>query len=254
VAVGRRDPGAGRALDAVPRLPAAATAVVRRGVGARLGTQQGSRVALPALVLLKWPALVTLGVTLLRLAGERLGWSEDWFSRLPGGGLSPVGITWLVPFVGLYCGWLLQRRGARPPALGLALGVPLGVLVAAPAVPWLVNRLHETTWTLHLAAWGLASLFAALLAATAWPPLGRLLAAYALLARAPVVLLMALAMWRRWGTHYDAAPPGFPPMSVLERWLWTGLLPQATIWVAFTIAVGAVFGVLGWLAASRLSR
>ncbi len=254
MAVGRRDPGAGRTLDAVPRLPVAARAVARRGPSAGAGAQEGRSAALPALKLLKWPALVTLGVTLLRFAGERLGWSEDWFSRLPGGGMSPVGIVWLVPLVGLYCGWVLQRRGLRPPALGLALGVPLGVLVVTPALPWLVNRLHETTWTLHLAAWGLASLFAALLAATAWPPLGRLLVVYALLARLPVALLMALAMYRRWGTHYDAAPPGFPPMSVLGRWLWTGLLPQATIWVAFTVAVGALFGVLGWLAASRLAR
>ena len=48
-----------------------------------------------------WPALLTLGVTLVRLLGERLGWSPFLFSRLPGGGLSPLGITWLAPLVGI---------------------------------------------------------------------------------------------------------------------------------------------------------
>ncbi len=251
--VGRRDPGAGRALDAVPRLPVAARAA-RRETAPRTGGPEVRQAALPALSLLKWPALATLAVTLVRFGGERLGWSPYWFSRQPGGGLSPIGIVWLIPLVGLYCGWLLQRRGLRPPSLGLALGMPLCALAATPVLPWLLNRLHQTTWTLHLAAWGLASALAALLAAMTWPPLGRLLVVYAALARVPVAVLMALAMWRRFGTHYDAVPPGFPPVSLLERWLWTGLLPQATIWVAITVAVGAVFGVLGWLLASRLSR
>jgi hypothetical protein len=159
-----------------------------------------------------------------------------------------------VPLVGLYCGWQLQRRGFRPSSLGLALGVPLGALALAPALPWLANRVHETTWTLHLTAWALSSLFLLALAATAWPSLGRLLAVYALLARGPVVLVMAAAIWRRWGTHYDVPPPGFPPMTMLQRWIWIGLVPQATIWVALTVAIGAVFGVLGWLAASWRAR
>ena len=52
------------------------------------------------------------------------------------------------------------------------------------------------------------------------------------------LLVMALAIWRSWGTHYDAPPPGFPAPRRWRRWLWTGLLPQTTIWVAFTLAVG----------------
>jgi hypothetical protein len=190
--------------------------------------------------------LLTLAVTLLRLFGELRGWSPDWFSPLPGGGLARVGIAWLVPLVGGWCGWRLYRLGLRPESPGLALGVPLVVLALAPSLPWLLNRVHETSWTLHLVAWAITSAFATALAATAWPPLGRLLLVYAVLARLPVLLVMAVAMWRRLGTHYDVVPPGFPPMTILERWLWIGLLPQATIWIAFTVAVGAAFGVLGW--------
>jgi len=68
-----------------------------------------------------------------------------------------------------------------------------------------------------------------------WPALGRPLLAYAWAARLPVVLVMALAIWKGWGTHYDVPPPGFPAMPQLKRWLWTGLVPQATMWVAWTM-------------------
>jgi hypothetical protein len=246
VAVERPDPRTGRPLASVPSLRVAA----RRPPSAA----GASAVAVPALRLLRWPALLTLAVTLLRLAGELRGWSSYWWSPLPGGGLSPVGIVWLVPLVGLYCGWQLQRRGHRPPTIGVALGVPVLVLALAPALPWLANRVHETSWTLHLVAWAVTSVFATALAATAWPPLGRLLLVYAALARLPVVLVMAVAIWRGWGTHYDAVPPGFPSMTLLGRWLLLGLVPQATIWVALTVAAGAVCGVLGWLLASRFPR
>ena len=56
---------------------------------------------------------------------------------------------------------------------------------------------------------------------------------------------MALAIRGRWGTHYDALPPGFPTPRRWPRWLWTGLLPQTTIWVAFTLAVGMAFAAAG---------
>jgi hypothetical protein len=94
----------------------------------------------------------------------------------------------------------------------------------------------------------------ALAAFAAWPVLGRLLLVYAYAARVPVALVMAVAIWKGWGTHYDVPPPGFPVMPQLQRWLWTGLLPQATIWVAWTTATGAIFGALGWQAASRKPR
>jgi hypothetical protein len=85
----------------------------------------------------------------------------------------------------------------------------------------------------------------------AWPALGRPLLAYAYAARVPVAGVMALAIWRSWGTHYDLPPPGFPAMPLVRRWLWIALLPQMTLWVAWTTAIGGVFGALGWRAARR---
>jgi hypothetical protein len=80
------------------------------------------------------------------------------------------------------------------------------------------------------------------------------LVVYAILARLPVVVIMAFAIFRRWGTHYDAPPPGFPALVPMPRWLWTGVLPQSTIWIAFTLALGMIGAAAGVFAASRRSR
>ena len=88
----------------------------------------------------------------------------------------------------------------------------------------------------------------------AWPALGRLLLAYAFAARVPVMLVMAVAIWKAWRNPLRRAAPRVPGHDGLGRWLWIGLLPQATIWVAWTMATGALGGALGWLAASRRPR
>ena len=49
------------------------------------------------------PALITLAITLVRLAGERQGWSRLWFNPDPGGGFALIGIVWLVPIFGVFC-------------------------------------------------------------------------------------------------------------------------------------------------------
>jgi hypothetical protein len=200
------------------------------------------------------PALVTLAVTLVRLAGELRHASPTWFSRLPGGGLAIIGITWLVPAVGFYLGWQLERAGLRPPSLARGLGRPAAALVAGWLVASLAGRLLRTSWTANFALWATVALGVVAVAFAAWPALGRVLLAYALAARIPVAALMLIAIARGWGTHYDALPPGFPAMPPFKRWFWTGLLPQTTIWVAFTASVGAVFGAAGALAASWRRR
>jgi len=209
--------------------------------------------AIPVARLVLVPALVTLAVTLVRLFGELRGLSPAWFSRLPGGGLAIVGITWLVPVVGLHFGCRLHALGERPPDPGRALGLPLAALALAPVLAWLASRLHlDPTPTARIGVWAVVSIPAVALVFAAWPALGRVLLAYALAARVPVAALMLVAMYRLWGTHYDAPVPGFPSLPPLRRWLWTGLLPQATIWVAITVGVGAFFGALGERLAARV--
>ena len=126
----RRLPGipAGRSLRSVPRIPAPRErqrARPPRGRRARPRRRPERAVAADARRL---AVLVTLAVTLLRLTGELRGWSEDYFSRLPGGGLAIVGITWLVPFVGAYLGWQLARAGVEAPDLASLAGWPAAAL------------------------------------------------------------------------------------------------------------------------------
>jgi hypothetical protein len=202
--------------------------------------------------LLLVPVLATLGVTLLRLAGELMAWSPWLFARVAGGGLAVVGIAWLVPIVGFYFGFRLGRTGVRPSSLVRAAGLPVAALVLVPVLAWLGSRLESSSTAIgHFVVWAVVSVIAASLAFVAWPKLGGLLVLYAFAARLPVVAVMWLAIRGNWGTHYDAPPPSFPPMPPDPRWLWTGVLPQLTIWVAWTLVLGAFFGALGWVVASR---
>jgi hypothetical protein len=193
-------------------------------------------------------------VTLLRLVGELRGWSPATFSRLPGGGLSPLGISWLPPLVGAWLGWRLARAGVVAPRPARAFGGPAGALVLGLLLGTLGERLAKPSVESTIALWAVVSVGVAACAFAAWPRLGRPLLAYAYAARLPVALVMALAMWRAWGTHYDARTPGFPLTPPLQLWLWTGLLPQTTIWVAWTMATGALGGAAGALLASRRPR
>ncbi|HKC12472.1 MAG TPA: hypothetical protein VKI41_10605, partial [Vicinamibacteria bacterium] len=69
---------------------------------------------LPLRQLILVPALITLGITLLRLTGELLEWSPAFFNRTGGGFLSIVGIVWLVPVFGVYFAVQLVRAGHSP--------------------------------------------------------------------------------------------------------------------------------------------
>ena len=48
--------------------------------------------------LITGPALITLGITILRLVGEMRHWSPLLFNTSAGGGAAIIGIAWL-PFI-----------------------------------------------------------------------------------------------------------------------------------------------------------
>jgi hypothetical protein len=253
MAIEKRDGVAGRPLKGVPVLPVAPRPSAPAAPSRRRPPVAGAP-APPLAGLVLWPALLTLAVTALRLVGELRGWSPSTFSRLPGGGLSPLGISWLPPLVGAWFGWRLARAGVASTHPARAFGVPAGALVLGFLLGTLAERLLRLTVTSTIAGWAVVSVGVAAAAFAAWPALGRPLLAYAYAARLPVALVMALAMWKAWGTHYDARTPGFGLTPPLPLWLWTGLVPQATIWVAWTVATGALGAAAGSVLASRRPR
>jgi hypothetical protein len=191
------------------------------------------------------PAVVTLAVTLLRLTGELMNWSPVLFSKAAGGGGAIVGIAWLVLVFGIYFGWKLTAAGHGPSSPGAAIGYNFLGFALVPAVAFAAAALGMSQQS--PAAFGLfvvLSIIGAVVAYRGWPALGRTLFAYGLAARVPVAIVMLFAILGNWGTHYDVAPPNMSEMSPLSKWLLIGLLPQLTIWIWFTMAVGGIFGSL----------
>jgi len=203
---------------------------------------------LPLKSLILVPALITLAVTVLRLAGELLRWSPTFFSREAGGAGAIVGIVWLVPMFGVYFALRLMRLGQGPSSVGRAVGISLLALLILPATVALALRIDLP---LRIGVFGVGSIVALLVAFRAWPTLAKTLFAYGLAARIPVVVIMLVAILGNWGTHYELGPPGFPEMGPVPRWSWIGLLPQLTFWMAFTVVIGSLFGGLAALAAVR---
>ncbi len=82
------------------------------------------------------PGLITLGVTILRLAGELQHWSKTFFNPTPGGPWSLVGISWLAPVFGIYFALKLSAGDERPTSAGRSLGfATLGFVLAAASLP-----------------------------------------------------------------------------------------------------------------------
>jgi hypothetical protein len=192
------------------------------------------------------PSLITLAITILRLVGELQNWSPTFFSRAAGGAGAIVGIVWLVPIFGVYFAVKLAKAGPTPGAgrvIGYtALAIGFAVLAITATVKATTNQ------NVHFGVFMVVTVIAGVIAYRGWPALGRVLLAYGLAARVPVVLVMLVAIYGNWGTHYDVAPPSMAAMAPLQKWFMIGLMPQLLGWIPFTICVGALFGGLALLA------
>ena len=198
------------------------------------------------------PAVITLAVTLLRLVGELQNWSPALFSKQAGGGGSLVGISWLVLVFGAWFGWKLGKAGQGPGAVGRALGLAFLAFAILPALGFAANALGMGQQSMStFALYVVGSIVGLVVGLRAWPALGRTLLAYAFAARVPVVLVMLAAILGNWGTHYDVPPPGAPEMSGLWKWFLIGVVPQMSIWIWFTVAVGSLVGIVAGAISSR---
>ncbi len=201
------------------------------------------------------PGIVSLAVTLLRLTGELNQWSKALFNPEAGGGFALVGIAWLVPIFGVYFAMKLRPSGRTASGWSIMGFAALAIVAFFTVFYTLIAVLGLDLTRPTMAALGAnvaASLVALSLAYYGSGALGRVLFAYGLAARIPVILVMLLAILGDWGTHYDVMPPGVDvALNPWSKWFFIGVVPQLGVWMAFTVAVGALFGGLALVIAER---
>jgi hypothetical protein len=205
-------------------------------------TTSGSSLNIRGLILV--PAVITLAITCLRLAGELGHWSHVLFNTSAGGGMAVIGISWLPFIFGPYFAVKLVHAGHGPTsawktfgltALGFVILIAGGVIGFAPQIKFPGKVILGI----------LLMLLGPALVMFGWPALFKTLVAYGYAARIPVVILMFFALRGHWGTHYDAVPPNYVASgSFLREYLMLAVLPQMVIWIAFTVLVGALVGSL----------
>ena len=195
------------------------------------------------------PALITLAITILRLEGELRHWGQPWFNSAVGGGAALVGITWLPIIFGPYFAYKLAAAGEGPASLGKAAGyMALGLVVFVLAGFWAFSMLFHPPVSRIVIAGFVIMLIAAFIPGIGWSSLGNTLVAYAFAARIPVLIVMFLAMRGNggagWGTHYDAVQPMFVAKPFFTKFLYEAILPQMTLWIAYTVVLGSLLGVV----------
>jgi hypothetical protein len=187
------------------------------------------------------PAVITLGITILRLVGELNDWSPILFGREAGGGFSIIGISWLPLLFGPYFAVKLMKMGHGPKSAGRVIGITLLAIVVYVGIST-VTFLVTPSFAATVVAFIIGAIVALWIMSKTWPALFKTLLAYAFAARIPVAILMLFAIFGQWGTHYDAPAPDQPEMGPFSTWVMIGLLPQTTTWIAFTVLVGSLFG------------
>jgi hypothetical protein len=206
----------------------------------------GSRVSIGSLILV--PAIITLAITILRLVGELQHWGMPWVGNAAGGGFAIIGISWLPIIFGPYFAWKLANAGDGTSSIGKAIGMSAVGLV----VFILGGVLFGIGETKHITALVLAGFVVALASAfiprMGWRSLGNALLAYAFAARIPVLIVMYIAIsangGQGWGTHYDAAAPGFTVTSLGQKWFDLAFLPQMSLWIGWTTVLGVLLGTI----------
>ncbi len=193
------------------------------------------------------PAVITLGVTILRLVGELRHWPAPWFSAAAGGGGAVIGISWLPIIFGPYFAMKLAGAGDGPPSSWKAVGLAfLGLVFFFLGGLWIQVALRHPSFVALFAF--LVTLIAAFVPGIGWASLGKTLLAYAFAARIPVVIVMFFTMHGNdgagWGTHYDAVPPTLAGLSLAQRFFYLAVLPQLTLWIGWTVIVGSIFGTI----------
>ena len=205
--------------------------------------------------LVKVPALITLVVTFVRLTGELAGGPAILFGAEAGGGFSLVGIVWLVPIFGVYFGKALAQSDDSPGAGKAAL---FGLLAMIATLLVMVGT--EELFSLFMSqlvaqslGFVVGSMAGCYLVFRGWGRMAHVLLNYAVAARLPVLIIMFFAILGRWGTHYAAAGNLISQANLgfIQKFVVLALVPQMTIWIVYTMAVGLLFSAIGIAIASK---
>ncbi|MEM7200308.1 MAG: hypothetical protein AAF628_08595 [Planctomycetota bacterium] len=196
-----------------------------------------------------WPALLTLGVTLLRLFAELNSLAPALANRDGGGPMALIGIVWLVFVFGAWFGWRLAQSGrgpGRPGRVVLVHVLAIGGAAAAAAI-----GLRFVAFPEIVLVNGASYAVAAAVAWRAWPEMARLNLAYGIAARIPVVIVTLIAVPMAWGTHYEKI--GFGDgieLAAAPRMLWL-CGAQIVVWLPFTVLFGGLSGGIAAVIAAR---
>jgi hypothetical protein len=120
----------------------------------------------------------------------------------------------------------------------------IALVIATAATVGLVLKLPQMA---QFSAVTLTGVAAAWVAYRGFPALGGTLLVYGLAARVPVAIVMLVAVFGDWPTHYNAPPPGLAESAPLAKWFFIGFIPQMFLWIPFTVIVGTLFGGLALL-------
>ena len=205
-------------------------------------------VPVSTLRLLLWPSLLTLAISLVRVASEVQG----WLSTASGGRGLPLGITWCIFVFGGWFGHRLARAGAGPRVTRAWLWASLATVAAVGTVaygfrPPLGADRDEATFALVREAVVRAVVVAALAGSAmfvVWPRLAGTLLLYGLGARLTVLAITWLAKHQGWDTHYTKfGPPGIEREAMADT-MWSAAIAQLGFWVPFTVVGGTLAGAL----------
>ena len=106
-----------------------------------------------------------------------------------------------------------------------------------------VMQSHGMTYALRLSMNFVVTLIGLVLSAMVWPTLSKALLVYGYLSRIPVAIVQYFSMRGRWGTHYDALDPGFPPIGLWPTFFRVSFVPKLFFMEAYTVIVGALVGI-----------
>ncbi|MEW6126414.1 MAG: hypothetical protein AB1757_05060 [Acidobacteriota bacterium] len=188
------------------------------------------------------PTAITLAITLLRLIGELNNWTPFLFSKQAGGGGALLGISWLPPIFGIWFAYKLIKANETPETSSgrVILHAIGGIVLFAGGGALMAGQSPENFSPVKAFIGVLLFVAATAIQFPAWRKFFKTILAYGFAARVPVAIVMFIAIYGNWGTHYDVAPPNFPEMSWFNKYLLIGLMPQILLWIPFTVLTGSL--------------